>query len=186
MTTIKSMRPSLRIIAWGIGIAVLVAAACWGGRIFCQSSGALAQTTRVGIVDIQLVLQTPKLVEMNKHLSEKLKPQQEALLKLQQDYLQAKNNLKKNESVLSEAARKQQTEALTQREKALQEKSEKIERDFSAAQTRFNEKFTQILSKIAHKNKITVLLHKGATLYIDSALDITSQVIGAIKNVELL
>lgn len=186
MNNAKKMQPFLRIIVWIVGIAMLVTAACWVGKdFFCQPVESAVHAPRMGIVDVRVLMQAPKVVERNKQISAEFEPKREQLLKLQERNIQARNDFNKNKTVMSDSVRKQKEAELTQDEQNLKDKSVKFSQDFTKVQATFEAKLGQIIEQIARKNGIDCVLHKEVVLYANSKLDITPKVMDVLKKSDL-
>ena len=139
----------------------------------------------IGVVDTQWLLKESKLGrQVNDTLNQFMKDRQ-ALLELEQQELRnLENELLRQGSVLSPAAKQQKEEQLRQRMLDYQQKAGNMSRQFQTKQAElldeFREQVDLVVKQIAQQRGLRLVVEKGkntSTRYYDESMDFSSTVL---------
>jgi outer membrane protein len=147
---------------------------------------ALAADFKVGVVDIQEVLQKyGKVQQAEDQLKKQFAPQQEKLASLQKQFADDMTKYNRDSAVMKDADKKAAQDKLMKQQDDLRKQQMDIEKQFVAAR---DDKMQAILkdvkdavNNIAQQQKLNLILVKGSVAYNDDSLDITDQVVKALK-----
>lgn len=145
-----------------------------------------AQELKLAIVDMQVVLQNaPQIAKLNDQLAKQFKPRQESILQAKKNLETQVNNLEKNGAVLDDKEREKLKNRIITDRNNLQTTLTAYQNDFSQAQNKSLQTFSKQLDKavnsVAQKDHLDLVLQKGGVLFAKSGLDITQQVLLALK-----
>ncbi len=173
------------------GMSLMLSAATGCATSASETSG-ISRTERpvssgiaIGVVDPQWLLKESKLGrQVNETLNQFMKDRQ-ALLELEQQELRnLENELLRQGSVLSPAAKQQKEEQLRQRMLAYQQKAGNMTREFQARQAEllgeFRDQVDLVVKQIAQQQGLVLVVEKGKntpTRYYDSSMDFSSDVL---------
>jgi outer membrane protein len=148
---------------------------------------AIAATGKIAVVDIQKVIQSaPQMKVIQKKLETNFKERRAKLVSLESTLKADMDKFKRESSVLSEKQKKESEKAIITKQQSLQRDGEKYQQDLSAYQNELMEDFYNNIRKtikaVAEKNQYEVVLQKDAAPYSIAQLDITAQVLQALKN----
>lgn len=139
----------------------------------------------IGVVDTQWLLKESKLGhQVNETINRFMKDRQ-ALLELEQQELRnLENELLRQGSVLSPAAKQQKEEQLRQRMLDYQQKTGNMTREFQAKQAEllgeFRDQVDLVVKRIAQERGLVLVVEKGkntSTRYYDSSMDFSPDVL---------
>ena len=150
------------------------------------SSMALADDPKIGIVDIHAVLQSsPQIAAADAQLKQQFQGREQDIKKAQDQLKTDQDNLQKNSTVMkatdSDALQKKidtETQQLTQMQVSFQQ-------DVMTAQNKVMSQFVNqvktIMNDVAKQDNLSLILDQSTVVYSDSQMDITKQVIAALK-----
>jgi outer membrane protein len=149
-------------------------------------SRVCAQELKLAIVDMQVVLQNaPQIAKLNDQLTKQFKPRQESILQAKKNLEAQVNNLEKNGAVLDDKEREKLKNRIITDRNSLQTTLTAYQNDFSQAQNKSLQTFSKQLDKavtsVAQKDHLDLVLQKGGVLFAKSGLDITQEVLLALK-----
>ncbi len=139
----------------------------------------------IGVVDTQWLLKESKIGgQVNETLNQFMKDRQ-ALLELEQQELRnLENDLVRQGSVLSPAAKQQKDEQLRQRMLAYQQKAGNMSREFQTKQAEllgeFRDQVDLVVKQIAQQQGLVLVVEKGEntqTRYYESSMDLSPKVL---------
>ena len=140
---------------------------------------------RIGVVDPQKVLEETEAGKRAKDSLANFMKNRQALIELEEKELKRmEEDIVKQASILSATARREREEQFRRRAIEFQQKANELNREIQEKQKEvleaFREKVEKIVAKVAQQMGLLVVMEKGrggATVYNDSALDISPQVI---------
>jgi outer membrane protein len=146
-----------------------------------------APTSKIAVVDIQKVIQSaPQMKAIQKKLETNFKARREKLVASETGLKADMEKFKRESSVLSEKQKKELEKTILTKQQNLQHDGEKYQQDLSAYQNELMEDFynniRKTIKEVAEKNQFELVLQKDAAPYSISQLDITAQVLQALKN----
>ncbi len=150
------------------------------------AANAHAEGVKLAVVDMQAVLQkAPQIEKINKNLTAQFKGRQDKIMQAQRDLQNETQNLEKNAAVMKADDRaKLENKIMTDRNN-VQSMVASFQKDLSKQQSDslhgFSQQLDGVVSKLAAQTGIDLVIQKGSTLYAKNDLDITQQVLDALK-----
>lgn len=150
------------------------------------SVSAEAAEIKLAVVDMQVVLQkAPQIVKINAALTHQFKGRQDSIVKAQNELQKEASNLEKNAAVMKADERTRLENKLMTDQNNVKSMIASFQSDLSKQQSEslhgFSQQLDGVVNKIAMKDGYDVVIQKGSTLYAKNDLDITSQVLEALK-----
>lgn len=189
----RSKRAPFRVSPWvafaGISLMVSVVAGCAnsdsGGPGLPETVRQAPSGALVGVVDTQWLLKKSKLGErVNEALGQFMKDRQTLLELEQQELRNLENEIVRQGSVLSPAARQQKEEQLRQRMLDYQQKVGDMSREAQSKQGElfgeFREQVDVIVQQLAQQRGLVLVVEKGkntSTRYYEPSLDLSATVL---------
>ncbi|CAM4450264.1 MAG: Chaperone protein Skp [Legionellaceae bacterium] len=150
--------------------------------IFFTVNATAFADVKIAVIDMREVLQkAPQMSAISSDLQKQFKPREAKMVEAQKQ-LQAKiEKLNRDASVMNEKDRNELQNKIISEKATLSGMAASFQQDLNNEQGKSMQNLMKqiqaIVSDIGAKNKYTAILLKDATLYIDSSLNITSQVI---------
>lgn len=141
---------------------------------------------KIGVIDFrQIMQQSPQAKEAVDKLKKQFQPREEKIRSMQQNIEKKEAMFKRDGSVLTQAEQRNlQSEILSGR-RDLQRMEEDFRQDFTTAQDQALQdilgKINKAIKDIASKNQYDLILEKSRIPYASSKLDITADVLKALK-----
>ncbi len=147
---------------------------------------AQASEVKLAVVDMQVILQkAPQVSEINNKLTSKFEPRKKTILQAQKTLKEEVDNLNKNSAVLGTKEREQLKNKIITDRNNLQTMIVSFQRDYSQVQNQslqaFSKQLERAVGTVAKKSNIDLVLQKGVILFSREGLDITQQVLLALK-----
>jgi outer membrane protein len=141
---------------------------------------------KIGVVDVQRVIeQAPQVKKINEQLEKEFKKRQADLEKEQKKLQDEVTQLEKNQAVMSAADRGKKEEVLRRQQRNLRLNGEDFQQDANAQQNlqmqQFFEKLAETIEQVAKAEQIDLVLQRDGLPFVSEQLDITSQVVDALK-----
>lgn len=141
---------------------------------------------KLAVVDMQAVLQkAPQIVKINEALTRQFKPRQDSIVKAQSDLQKQASNLEKNASVMKPDERNNLEKKLMTDQNRVKSMIASFQSDLSKQQSQslhgFSQQLNNVVSRLASQSGFDLVIQKGSTLYAKNDLDITQQVLDALK-----
>lgn len=152
------------------------------------AANAQADGVKLAVVDMQAVLQkAPQIEKINKSLTAQFKGRQDKIMQAQRDLQTETQNLEKNAAIMKTDDRtKLENKIMTDRNN-VQTMVASFQKDLSKQQSEslhgFSQQLDSVVSKLAAQTGFDLVIQKGSTLYAKGDLDITQQVLDALKRV---
>ena len=153
---------------------------------FATDATTGAPSPKIGIFDMQQMMQTSPLVEqLNKRLQDQFKPRQDKIQAAQKNLGDEINKLNDTSSKLTNDERNKLKDKIIADRTSYEAMAKSYQEDLSKAQGDAMQKLmTQLnaaVSQVAQKNGYTLVVQKGAVLYAKPDSDVTQQVLDALK-----
>lgn len=150
------------------------------------TGNANADELKLAVVDMQVVLQkAPQIAKINESLNKQFKGRQDKIIKAQHDFQEEAQNLEKNASVMKADDRASLEKKVMTDRNDVQTMVAAFQKDLSKKQSEslhgFSQQLDSVVSSLAAKTGIDLVIQKGSTLYAKNDLDITQQVLDALK-----
>lgn len=147
---------------------------------------AQAEGLKLAIVDMQAILQkAPQIAKINEALTHQFKGRQDKIVQAQKELQSQKERLEKNAAVMKADERAALEKKIMTDTNNIQSMVVSFQKDLSKQQSESLHNFSQqldgVVSRLAAKKGVDVVIQKGSTLYAKSDLDITADVLGALK-----
>lgn len=170
-----------------VKISVFAAALLGFSTAYAATEVAVPATSKIGVLDMQEVMQkSPEVASLNKQLESQFKPRQEKLVAEQKNIQSEIEKFKKNASVMSNADKTKLEEKINADQVALAKTGESYQQDLSKAKGESMEKFMgnlqNAVNTVAKAGKYSMILNRAAAPYYDPSLNITQQVLDAMKS----
>jgi outer membrane protein len=147
---------------------------------------AQAEEVKLAVVDMQVVLQkAPQIAKINEALTRQFKGRQDSIVKEQNALRKEAENLQKNAAVMNAADRSTLENKLMTDENKVKSMVASFQSDLSKQQSEslhgFSQQLDGVVSKVAAQSGYDLVIQKGSTLYAKNNLDITQQILDALK-----
>ncbi len=147
---------------------------------------AQAEEVKLAVVDMQVVLQkAPQIAKINDALTRQFKGRQDSIVKEQNELRKEAENLQKNAAVMKAADRSALENKLMTDENKVKSMVADFQKDLSKQQSEslhnFSQQLDRVVSKVAAQSGYDLVIQKGSTLFAKNNLDITPQILDALK-----
>lgn len=158
----------------------LIGAILVSGFMFCSSFVAAANT-KIGVVDLQKIMQNaPQMKEIQANLEKNFKDRRDKLVAMEENLKKDMEDFKKNNAVLTAAKRKELEEKIIAQQQKLEQDGQQYQQELSAANNEamegFYNKIKAAIAKVAASDKYDLVFQKDAAPFSQDALDVTSKV----------
>lgn len=145
-----------------------------------------AEEVKLAVVDMQVVLQkAPQIAKINEALTRQFKGRQDSIVKEQNALRKEAENLQKNAAVMNAANRSALENKIMTDENKVKSMVTSFQSDLSKQQSEslhgFSQQLDGVVSKVAAQSGYDIVIQKGSTLYAKNNLDITQQILDALK-----
>lgn len=145
---------------------------------------------KVGYVDVQKIFDScPSVQKATLNLKKEIEMKQGSIAKGEGEIIKLQNELKDKEVVLSEAEKKKRQKEIEDKITSLRKKAESDRLALMAREKRLTQSIINsirdILTGIAKKEKISLVLEKDSVLYSTEAVDLTEKVIEELGSVAI-
>lgn len=142
---------------------------------------ALAET-KIGIVDLQKIMQTSAEVKiLREKLEKEFKPRQNKLVAMEESVKKDIDKGKREAAIMSTKEKDELTKKIAANSENLAKEGEEYQKALAEAQNTGMEslysKMHSAISKVAESEKFTIILQKDAAPYSEASLDITEKVL---------
>lgn len=150
------------------------------------AANAQADGVNIAVVDMQVVLkEAPQIADINKKLTAQFKGPQDKIIEAQRDLQKETKNLEKNAAVMKADDRTELEKKIMTDRNNVQTMVASFQKDLSKQQSDslhgFSQQLEGVVSKLASEKGVAIVIQKGSTLYAKRDLDITPQVLAALK-----
>lgn len=150
------------------------------------SMGALAQDTKIGVVDLQKIMQTaPQMKAIQANLEKEFKPRRDKLVSQEQSLKSEMEKFKRESAVMSQKQRKDMEKKIIGQQRNFEQEGQRYQQELSAAHNKamesFYKKVRQAIASVAKSSQYHLVLQKDAAPFSTEKLDVTDQVMKAIK-----
>lgn len=150
------------------------------------AANAYADGVKLAVVDMQAVLQkAPQIAKINESLTKDFKGRQDQIVQAQHNLQNETQNLEKNAAVMKNNDRANLEKKIMMDRNNVQSMVTSFQKDLSKRQSEslhgFSQQLDNVVSKLASQSGVDLVIQKGSTLYAKSNLDITQQVLDALR-----
>lgn len=142
--------------------------------------------TKIGVIDLQKILATsPQVAAARDQMKAKYEPSKKEITAAQKTLQSDFEKLSKNKAVMKDDERKNLEAKIDDEQKKLRTMASDFEQKFNEDEEKTMQAVTKqiqsVVDKFAQDQKFDLILAKGATAYNKDDLDVTDQVIAALK-----
>ncbi|WP_218813497.1 OmpH family outer membrane protein [Rickettsiella endosymbiont of Dermanyssus gallinae] len=150
------------------------------------AANAQADGVKLAVVDMQSILQkAPQIAKINDSLTKQFKGRQDQIVQAQHNLQNETQNLEKNAAVMKVDERANLEKKIMMDRNNVQSMVASFQKDLSKQQSDslhgFSQQLDSVVSKLASQTGLDLVVQKGSTLYAKSDLDITQQVLDALR-----
>ena len=161
----------------GVLLAGLMALSC---------TGAFADGAKIGVVDLQKIMQTaPQMKAIQERLEKEFKPRRDKLVALEESLKKDMEAFKRDSAVMSQVKRKDTEKKVVAAQQQFERDGQQYQQELSTAHNEAMEEFygkiRTAIAKIAEREQYDVVLQKDAAPFSSDKLDVTPQVMKEIQ-----
>jgi len=150
------------------------------------SGGVLADGTKIGVVDLQKIMQTSiQMKQIQEKLEREFKPRRDKLVAVEENLKRDMEKFKRDSAVMNQAQRKDLEKKIVSTQQQFEREGQQYQQELSTAHNEameeFYNKIRAAISKVAENDKYDVVLQKDAAPFSSDKLDVTAKVMQAIK-----
>lgn len=141
---------------------------------------------KVGVVNMEAIFKSaPQVQKINQDLQKQFAGKKETIMSQGKNLQAEYDKYNKNKSVMSKADSAKLRDQISKKEMGLRQAQADFQKDLFTAQNKamgdFMAQVNKIVSGLAKKNDMDVVVPSNAVIYSDPSLDITSQVLDQLK-----
>lgn len=159
-----------------------------GGVLFALlfSMSAFADGTKIGVVDLQKIMQTaPQMKAIQEKLEKEFKPRRDKLVAVEEGLKKDMEKFKRDSTVMSASQKKDLEKKILATQQQFERDGQQYQQELSTAHNEameeFYNKIRAAIAKVAESEKYDVVLQKDAAPYSSEKLDVTAKVIQGIS-----
>ena len=151
-----------------------------------SSVSAFADGTKIGVVDLQKIMQTStQMKSIQEKLEKAFKPRRDKLVAMEDGLKKDMEKFKRDTTVLSQAQRKDLEKQIVATQQQFEREGQQYQQELSTAHNEameeFYNKIRAAIAKVAENDKYDVVLQKDAAPFSIEKLDVTAKVMQEIK-----
>jgi len=151
-----------------------------------SSVSAFADGTKIGVVDLQKIMQTStQMKSIQEKLEKSFKPRRDKLVAMEDGLKKDMEKFKRDTTVLSQAQRKDLEKQIVATQQQFEREGQQYQQELSTAHNEsmeeFYNKIRAAIAKVAENDKYDVVLQKDAAPFSIEKLDVTAKVMQEIK-----
>jgi outer membrane protein len=156
------------------------------GLLFAMGmSNLFADNVKVGIVDLQKIMQTaPQMKAIQQQLEKNFKPRRDKLVAMEESLKKDMEKFKRDNAVMSDAQKKDLEKKILAAQQLFEREGQQYQQELSTAHNEAMEglytKIRTAIKKVAETKKYDIILQKDAAPYSVDSLDVTADVMKSI------
>lgn len=152
--------------------------------VFCLN--AIADTAKIGVVDLQKIMQTSnQMKEIQQKLEKEFKPRRDKLVEMESKLKADMEKFKRDSAILSVNQKKDLEKKIIAAQQQFERDGQQYQQELSTANNEAMEglyaKVRTGIAKVAQDEKYDLIVQKDATPFSANSLDVTDKVIKAIN-----
>ena len=156
------------------------------GLLISYSFSVQADGTRVGVVDLQKIMQTStEMKEVQLKLEKEFKPRRDKLVAAEESIKSDMEKFKRDSAVMSQSQKKDLEQKIVKAQQDFERNGQQYQQELGAAHNKamegFYNKVKEIIAKVAEKEKYDLVLQKDAAPFSANKVDVTAQVMKSIN-----
>lgn len=157
-----------------------------GLSTLCLVSSLFAQELKIGVVDFQKVMKTsPKVTRLSEQMKKEFEPQQKELVQKQKDLNQLISKYNRDATILQASEKQKMQQSIQSKGEDLNRQKETFNEKFFKAQQstmqKLMDQIKEISAQIAKTRNLDLIIPKDNLLYSNDRMDVTNQVIDALR-----
>ncbi len=155
--------------------------------IFAMSSvSAFAEGAKIGVVDLQKIMQTSSQMKgIQEKLEKQFKPRRDKLITMEESLKKDMETFKRDTAVMSQSQRKDLEKKIVGEQQQFERDGQQYQQELSTAHNEameeFYNKIRAAIAKVAESEKYDLVFQKDAAPFSVDKLDVTSKVMQEIK-----
>ena len=150
------------------------------------SVSAFADGTKIGVVDLQKIMQTStQMKAIQDKLEKEFKPRRDKLVAMEDGLKKDMEKFKRDTAVLSQNQRKDLEKTIVTTQQQFEREGQQYQQELSTAHNEameeFYNKIRAAIAKVAQNDQYDVVLQKDAAPFSNDKLDVTAKVMQEIK-----
>lgn len=156
------------------------------GLLTLSSATVFAADTRIGVVDLQKIMQTSaQMKTIQEKLEKEFKPRRDNLIAMEQTLKKDMEAFKRDTAVLSQSQRRALEKKIVGEQQQFERDGQQYQQELSTAHNEamevFYNKIRAAIAKVAESEKYDLVFQKDAAPFSVDKLDMTSKVMQEIK-----
>ena len=145
------------------------------------SINALADGTKIGVVDLQKIMQTAtQMKAIQEKLEKEFKPRRDKLVAMEDGLKKDMEKFKRDSAILSQSQKKDLEKKIVSTQQLFEREGQQYQQELSTAHNEameaFYNKIRAAIAKVAESDKYDVVLQKDAAPFSVDKLDVTAKV----------
>lgn len=150
------------------------------------SVGASADGTKIGVVDLQKIMQTAtQMKTIQEKLEKEFKPRRDKLIAMEEGLKKDMEKFKRDSAVLSQSQKKELEKKIVSTQQQFEREGQQYQQELSTAHNEAMEEFYNkirgAIAKVAESEKYDLVLQKDAAPFSVDKLDVTTRVLQEIN-----
>jgi outer membrane protein len=150
------------------------------------SFGVCADGTKIGVVDLQKIMQTaPQMKKIQEKLEMEFKPRRDKLVAMEEGLKKDMEKFKRDSTVMSQTQKKELEKGIVTTQQTFEREGQQYQQELSTAHNEameeFYNKIRTAISKVADSDKFDIVLQKDAAPFSSDKLDVTAKVMQEIS-----
>ena len=147
---------------------------------------AVADGTKIGVVDLQKIMQTASQMKtIQEKLEKEFKPRRDKLVAMEDGLKKDMEKFKRDSAVMSQSQKKDLEKKIVTTQQQFEREGQQYQQELSTAHNEameeFYNKIRAAIAKVAESDKFDVVLQKDAAPFSVDKLDVTSKVMQEIN-----
>jgi outer membrane protein len=149
-------------------------------------NGYAADGTKIGVVDLQKIMQTAtQMKAIQEKLEKEFKPRRDKLVQMEEGLKKDMEQFKRDAAVLSQAKKKDLEKKIVATQQQFEREGQQYQQELSTAHNEameeFYSKIRAAIAKVAESEKFDIVLQKDAAPYSSDKFDVTLKVMQQIN-----
>ena len=145
------------------------------------SISAFADGTKIGVVDLQKIMQTAtQMKTIQEKLEKEYKPRRDKLVAMEEGLKKDMEKFKRDSAVLSQTQKKDLEKKIVSTQQQFEREGQQYQQELSTAHNEameeFYNKIRAAIAKVAESDKLDIVLQKDAAPFSADKLDVTAKV----------
>ncbi len=159
---------------------------CLAGLLALTSAATMASDARIGVVDLQKIMQTSaQMKSIQEKLEKEFQPRRDNLIAMEEKLKKDMEAFKRDTAVLSQSQRKDLEKKIVNEQQTFERNGQQYQQELSTAHNEameeFYNKIRAAIAKVAETEKYDLVFQKDAAPFSVDKLDMTAKVMKVIN-----